>query len=93
MTELLAIAATTWGIAMAASPLLQIRRMRSTGSSTDLSLGYLSVLQVGFLLWLSYGLALRNPALVISNTAALVFGLTTIVIARRLRATGALEGD
>lgn len=91
MTDLLAIAATAWGIAMAASPLLQIRRMRTTGSSTDLSLGYLSVLQVGFCLWLSYGLALRNPALVISNTAALAFGLTTIIIARRLRRTAGRE--
>ena len=91
--DLLAIVATTWGIAMAASPLLQIRRMRSTGSSTDLSLGYLAVLQGGFFLWLSYGLALGNPALVISNSAALVFGLTTIVIARRLRRTGSREGD
>jgi MtN3 and saliva related transmembrane protein len=85
MTDVLAIVATTWGIGMAMSPLLQIRRMRSTGSSADLSVGYLAILQVGFALWLSYGLALGNPALVISNSAALVFGLSTIVFARRLR--------
>ncbi len=85
MTDVLAVAATAWGIAMAVSPLLQIRRMRATGSSADLSVGYLWVLQVGFVLWMSYGLALGNAALVISNTCSLVFGVTTIVVARRLR--------
>ena len=85
MTEFLAVAATAYGIAMAASPLLQIRRMRTTGSSADLSIGYLSVLVVGFALWLAYGWAIENPALIVSNTAALGFGLLTIVIARRMR--------
>ena len=87
MIDLLAAAAATWGIAMAAAPLLQIRRMRRTGSSADLSLGYLGVLQVGFVLWLSYGLALRNPALIVANVASLGFGLTTLTIAWRMRRT------
>ena len=85
MTDLLALAATIWGVAMAVSPLLQVRRMRATGSSADLSIGYLSVLQIGFVLWFSYGLALGNPALIVSNAAALTFGLLTIAIAGRLR--------
>jgi uncharacterized protein with PQ loop repeat len=85
MTDILAVAATVWGIAMAASPLLQVRRMRATGSSADLSIGYLWVLQVGFVLWLSYGLALGNPALVVANAASLTFGLLTIAVARRMR--------
>jgi uncharacterized protein with PQ loop repeat len=85
MTDILAVVATIWGIAMAASPLLQVRRMRATGSSADLSTGYRWVLQLGFGLWLIYGLSLGNPALVISNGAALSFGLLTIAVARRLR--------
>ena len=93
MTEILALAATTWGVAMAVSPLLQVRRMRATGSSADLSIGYLSVLQVGFCLWFSYGVALGNPALMISNAAALAFGLLTIAIARRLRHHGSGPRD
>ena len=87
MTELLAVAATAWGIAMAASPLLQIRRMRRTGSSADLSIGYLSVLVIGFALWLAYGWTIANPALIVCNTAALVFGLITIAIAWRMGRT------
>jgi uncharacterized protein with PQ loop repeat len=86
MTDILALAATIWGVAMAISPLLQVRRMRATGSSADLSIGYLLVLQVGFILWLGYGIALRNPALIISNCAALACGLLTIAVARRLGA-------
>ena len=85
MTDILAVIATAWGVAMGVSPLLQIRRMRKTGSSSDLSLGYLAVLQVGFALWFSYGLALGNPALMISNAFALIFGVTTMFIARRMR--------
>jgi uncharacterized protein with PQ loop repeat len=85
MTEFLAVVATAYGIAMAASPLLQIRRMRTTGSSADLSIGYLSVLVVGFGLWLAYGWSIGNAALIVSNTAALVFGLLTIAIATRMR--------
>ena len=85
MTEILAIVATAWGIAMAASPLLQIRRMRRTGSSADLSIGYLSVLVIGFLLWLAYGWTIGNAALIVSNTAAFVFGLITIVVAWQMR--------
>ena len=59
--------------------------MRTTGSSADLSIGYLSVLVVEFALWLAYGWSIGNAALIVSNTAALVFGLLTIVIASRMR--------
>lgn len=87
MADILAVLATGYGILMAISPVLQIRRMRATGSSADLSIGYLAVLQPGFILWMSYGLAIGNAALVISNTTALVFGLLTMVLAVRLRRT------
>jgi MtN3 and saliva related transmembrane protein len=85
MADILAVLATSYGILMAISPVLQIRRMRATGSSADVSIGYLAVLQPGFILWLSYGLAIGNPALVISNSAALVFGMLTMLLAIRLR--------
>ena len=85
MTDILAVAATAWGIAMAASPLLQIRRMRRTGSSSDLSIGYMAVLVVGFALWLAYGWTIGNAALIVCNTAAFVFGVITIAIAWQMR--------
>jgi MtN3 and saliva related transmembrane protein len=88
MANLLAVAATFWGLLMAVAPLLQIRRMHQTRSSTDVSVGYLAVLQPGFVLWMSYGVALGNAALIIANVASLVFGLITIGVALRLRRSG-----
>jgi len=54
VTTALAIAAATWGVAMAASPLLQIRRIFQRGSSRDVSLSAYGVLLVGFVLWIAY---------------------------------------
>jgi MtN3 and saliva related transmembrane protein len=58
VVTVLAISAATWGIAMAVSPVLQIRKIVHHRSSHGVSVGYMSVLFVGFLLWLSYGNAL-----------------------------------
>jgi uncharacterized protein with PQ loop repeat len=70
---------------MAAAPLLQIRTMVRRRSSADVSVGYLSVLLVGFLLWVAYGISLPNLALVVSNTAAFIANVATIVVAMRFR--------
>lgn len=63
MTEsILAVTAAVWGIAMGLSPVLQIRQMLQTRSSRDISVAYFVVLNIGFLLWLSYGLSMGNLA-------------------------------
>src|SRR5215470_6491787 len=80
----LAVAAATWGVVMGVSPLLQIRRMLRQRSSRDVSIGYFAVLQVGFLLWISYGIAAHNLALIVPNSVALVIGVGTMVVALRL---------
>jgi uncharacterized protein with PQ loop repeat len=85
LTTYLAIAAATWGIAMALSPLLQIRAMRAHQSSQAVSVGYQQVLLVGFVLWLSYGIALHNAAIIVPNVLATVVSVTTIVVALRFR--------
>jgi MtN3 and saliva related transmembrane protein len=85
VTDALGVLAASWGVLMAISPLLQIRRMLERRSSADVSITYLSVLQVGFTLWVLYGWALGNPAIMIPNTVALVIGAATIVIAVRYR--------
>lgn len=73
--------AATWGVFMALSPLLQIRRMLERRSSADVSIAYLAVLQIGFALWIGYGIALGNLALIVPNGVALVVGFATMVIA------------
>jgi uncharacterized protein with PQ loop repeat len=85
MTDALGVLAASWGVLMAISPLLQIRRMLHRRSSADVSITYLSVLQVGFALWILYGWALGNLAIMVPNTVALVIGTATIAIAVRYR--------
>ena len=85
MIDYLAAAAATWGVAMAISPLLQIRAMRAHRSSKGVSVGYQQVLLVGFVLWLSYGIALGNPAIFIPNIVALVVCIATIAVSLHYR--------
>ena len=85
MTAYLATAAATWGVAMALSPILQIRAIRAHRSSKGVSVGYQYVLIVGFVLWLSYGLALHNAAIIIPNIVATVVSLATILVSLRYR--------
>ena len=87
--DILAVCATIAGVLMAAAPFLQIRRMRRTRSSNDVSLLYLSMLAGGFIVWLAYGASITNWAMIISNTASLVFMTITIVVALSYRRRGA----
>jgi uncharacterized protein with PQ loop repeat len=84
----LAVAAASWAVLMGISPILQIRRMLRERSSRDVSVGYFTILLIGFLLWIAYGAAARNPALVVPNSVALIVGSAVIVVALRLRRPG-----
>jgi MtN3 and saliva related transmembrane protein len=85
VSDALAVIAATTGIVMATAPVLQIRRMFVRRSSDDLSLAYLGVLLIGFVVWISYGISLGNFALIIPNFVALIVTVTTIVVALRFR--------
>lgn len=85
MVTALAFAAAGWGIAMAVSPVLQIRKIVLHRSSHGISLGYMTVLFVGFLLWLAYGIALENWALILPNIVAAIVIAATMVVVRRYR--------
>ena len=80
-SDALGAVAATWGVLMAVSPLLQIRRMLERRSSADVSIAYLTVLQIGFGLWLAYGIALGSVPLIVPNCVALTVGFVTIAIA------------
>ncbi|HUF06999.1 MAG TPA: SemiSWEET family transporter [Candidatus Binatia bacterium] len=85
MTDALAPIAASWGVLMAVAPMLQIRRMLERRSSADVSLAYLGVLQVGFTLWVAYGISLANLALIIPNSVAFLVGVATVIVAVRYR--------
>lgn len=88
MVELLGIAAAGWGAVMALSPFLQIRRIVVRRSSADVSLAYLVVLELGFGLWVAYGVAVANPVLVLPNSMASIVGAVTILVTWRYRRVG-----
>jgi len=81
----LGFVAASWGVLMALSPILQIRRILAYRSSREVSIGYLTVIVIGFTLWIAYGVALENLALIVPNFLALIVGLATIAIAFRFR--------
>jgi MtN3 and saliva related transmembrane protein len=81
----LAVIAATWAIAMALGPVLQIRKIVELRTSRGVSLGYFVVLLVGFLLWLAYGVAASNLALIVPNAVATIVISATITVALRYR--------
>jgi MtN3 and saliva related transmembrane protein len=87
-TDILAVGATVAGLVMALSPVLQIRRMRRTRSSHDISLQYLGLLCLGFVLWIAYGVSIPNWVIVGTNTASLSVMLVTILVALGYRRGG-----
>lgn len=85
-TTALGVAATLVGVMMGLSPLLQLRTIVERRSSDDISVPFFGVLLVGFVLWLAYGVALGNPALIVSNAVALTsYTVTTVAVIRYRR--------
>ncbi|MDX6439366.1 MAG: MtN3 and saliva related transrane protein [Gaiellaceae bacterium] len=85
MVTVLAFSAATWGIAMAVSPVLQIRKIVHHRSSHGVSVAYMTVLFVGFLLWLAYGIALGNWAMIVPNVVAAIVIVATMAVTLRYR--------
>jgi MtN3 and saliva related transmembrane protein len=81
----LAFTAATWAIAMALGPVLQIRRIVDQQSSRGVSISFFVVLLVGFGLWVAYGIAAANIALIVPNTIAGIVMVATISVAIRYR--------
>ena len=81
----LGVTAAAWGILMAISPGLQIRKMLLHHSSREVSIAYFWVLLVGFTLWVAYGLVIGNWFLVVPNAVAFTVCATTIAVALRYR--------
>ena len=73
--------ATTYGVAMSLAPLLQARKMWRQRSSRDVSILYLTVLLVGFSLYLAYGFSISNRLLIVTNSVSIAATAVTLVIA------------
>ena len=85
LETVLGVAAAFWGIMMAISPGLQIRKMLQHRSSREVSVAYFWVLLVGFALWIAYGISIENWYLIVPNAVAFTVCATTIAVALRYR--------
>lgn len=83
--RILGLVAASYGVLMAIAPGLQIVRILKLRSSRDVSIGYLVVITVGFVVWIVYAAVIDRPALLIPNSVALVVGVATILVALRFR--------
>ena len=72
------LAAASWAVAMAVSPLFQVRLITRRRSSAGISIWYPLVLLVGFVLWVGYGLASHDLPLVVPNILAFAVMAVTI---------------
>ena len=85
----LGFTAAAWGVLMAISPTLQIRKMLQHRSSREVSVAYFWVLLVGFVLWVAYGIVIENWYLIVPNAVAFTICATTIAVAWRFRVSPA----
>jgi MtN3 and saliva related transmembrane protein len=81
--QLLSPVVGTFGVVMGIAPLLQVLRVVRRGSSDDVAAGPLAIAAIGTALWLSYGLAAGDTALVIANIVAT--SVNTVALATVLR--------
>jgi uncharacterized protein with PQ loop repeat len=73
------------GVFMALSPLLQARRIRTLGDSSEVSAGVFLMMRVNATMWLTYGLAMSNLVIVVPNVVALATTTVTLLAIRRHR--------
>lgn len=75
------IVAGLYGVMMSLAPILQARRMRRRRSSADVSMVYLVVLEIGFVLYLAYGLSIGNRVLIATNSVSIAATSATLIVA------------
>jgi MtN3 and saliva related transmembrane protein len=83
MSETLAVVTTLWGLVMGLAPILQIRVILRERDASGTSLGWVLVLIVGFVLWLSYGLMEGDVPIIVTNIVAVVVTSTLLAVVLR----------
>jgi MtN3 and saliva related transmembrane protein len=75
--------AASFGIVMAAAPLLQARTIWRRRSSADVSQSFLAIIVCGAALWAAYGIADRNLFIFVPNVIGVATNLLTLRLARQ----------
>jgi uncharacterized protein with PQ loop repeat len=84
-TQILATAATLYGVGGALSILLQARQMLARGASCDVSLRFLGTYVGGYAVWLAYGMSVQSVPIVLVHALGLATGAVALTVALRLR--------
>ena len=84
-TQVLATAATLYGVGGALSVLLQARQMLARGGSRDVSLRFLATYVGGYAIWLLYGISVQSAPIVLVHALGLITGTVTLTVAVKLR--------
>jgi uncharacterized protein with PQ loop repeat len=84
-TQILATAATLYGVGGALSVLFQARQMLARGASGDVSLRFLATYVGGYAVWLLYGLSDQHVPIILVHSLGLVTGSVTLLVALSLR--------
>jgi uncharacterized protein with PQ loop repeat len=76
------------GVVMALSPLLQARRIRALGDSSEVSAGVFQTMRMNACIWLTYGLSAGSVVIVVPNLVALATTTLTLLTIKRFRHAG-----
>jgi uncharacterized protein with PQ loop repeat len=79
-TTSLGVVAGSFGVVMAASPMLQALRVVRLRRSDEVSIAFMAILFIGALAWLSYGIALGNWFMIVPNTVGMIASTTTMLV-------------
>jgi uncharacterized protein with PQ loop repeat len=85
MLTFLGPAVTIFGFLMGIAPLLQLRRIVARRTADDLSLTQLFIIVFGTGLWLAYGLAAGDSAIITANAVAVTTNALTLAVVLGLR--------
>ena len=83
--QLLACAATTYGVIAAFASLLQARQMLLRRQSCDVSARFFAAYAGGYAIWLLYGISAHSTPLMVVDVVGLLCGGLTLAIALSLR--------
>lgn len=84
-SQLLALAATTYGVLAALAALLQTRQMLTRRASCDVSARFFAAYAGGYAIWLLYGLSVASVPLIVVDAVGLLCGGVTLLVALSMR--------
>jgi uncharacterized protein with PQ loop repeat len=80
IAQLLATAATTYGVVAALSVLLQARQVLARRASCEVSVRFFALYAGGYAIWLLYGLSVGDLPLIIVDAVGLLCGGLTLAV-------------